>query len=69
MINLLKSTMGSSYSQKNLFSKMLTIGTRAVDGVLTTFTSAKDQTKMSHDIVKREASVELLTRMWNLAGA
>jgi hypothetical protein len=56
-------------SQKNFVSKMFTMGTRAVDGILTTFQSAKEQTKKSHDIVKREASIEMLTKMWNLAGS
>lgn len=69
LINLLKSTVGSTYSQTNVFSKMLTLGTRAVDGILTTFQSPKEQTRKSHDIVKKEASIELLTRMWNMGGA
>jgi acetyl esterase/lipase len=63
VINLLKATFASAAVEKNVFLKGLAGAREAVKAVVT---SSKRQSEVSHELLKRGASVELLKAMWNV---
>lgn len=63
-INILKSSVASSYKRSNVVTKTFSLMTGSLTSLLQT---SRAQTRHSNDVLKQEANIELIKNMWNLA--